>query len=67
MHKTALGLANCELMPPLHLCLSVKFQMMNVGSEVRLQTVHGNFQGIVHGLNRRERFVSLRDGASTDC
>ena len=35
--------------------------MMNVGSEVRLQTVHGNFQGIVHGLNRRERFVSLRD------
>jgi len=35
--------------------------MINVGSEVRLQTVHGNFQGIVHGLNRREHFVSLRD------
>jgi len=35
---------------------------MNVGAQVKLQTVDGCFEGIVHALNRREQFVTLRDG-----
>jgi len=35
---------------------------MEVGADVRLQTVDGLFRGIVHVLNWRAEFVILRDG-----
>ena len=35
---------------------------MKVGSEVKLQTVDGQFGGIVQAVNQQQQYLILRDG-----